>query len=104
MAALMEQMYVENDQLKKRILDNESVGKFPAYFEKIHTAKMTDESENDDFFKDNAKLFIDAQKLIYTDSLNTKKHFNSMVNACITCHEVKCGGPIAKIKKLRITN
>ena len=35
MAALMEQMYVDNLRLKKRILKGEPVGEFPDYFLKI---------------------------------------------------------------------
>jgi len=102
MAALMEQMYVENQSLKNKILKGEPLGKFPDYYLKIHTAKFTDESDNDDFFKENAKLYIDAQKLLYDDPSNAKLNFNKAIDACITCHESKCGGPIPKIKKLYI--
>ena len=30
--------------------------------------------------------------------------FNSMVQACVTCHKSTCPGPISKIKKLRINS
>ena len=102
MAVLMEQMYVENERVKEKIVKGEDVGKFPEYYLKIHTAKFTDESENDAFFKEKAALFIDAQKLIYSNPTNEKKNFNKGVDACITCHESKCGGPIPRIKKLYI--
>lgn len=102
MAALMEQMYVENQNVKDKILKGKSLGKFPEYYLKIHKAKFTDESENDDFFKENAKLFIEAQKKIYSDPTNAKANYNKGIDACIACHESKCGGPIPKIKKLYI--
>jgi len=102
MAALMEQMYAQNTQVKERIIKGEPIGEFPESFLKIHTAKFTDESDNDAFFKENAKLYIAAQKLIYEDPTNAKKHFNDGVQACLTCHEMKCGGPVPKIKKLFI--
>ena len=102
MAALMEQMYVENKKVKERIIKGEPAGKFPEYYLKIHSSKFTDESDNDAFFKENATLYIDAQKLIYDDPANAKQHFNDGVRACLTCHETKCGGPIPKIKKLYI--
>lgn len=102
MALLMEQMNVENTRLKQRIIAGEPIGKFPEYFLKIHSAKMTDENDNDDFFNKNADLYIQSQKIIYKDTINAKQHFNDGVNACITCHENKCGGPIPKIKKLYI--
>ncbi len=102
MAALMEQMYVENKSVKEKISKGEPLGKFPEYYLKIHTAKFTDESENDDFFKENAKLFIEAQKELYSDPTNAKQNYNNGIDACIACHESKCGGPIPKIKKLYI--
>lgn len=102
MAALMEQMYVDNQRLKDRIIKGDTIGKFPSHFMKIHKAVMTDESDNDAFFKEQAAKFIKAQELIYNDPKNAKEHFNNGVDACIACHKQKCGGPIPKIKKLYI--
>ncbi|MEW5675711.1 hypothetical protein ABGT15_05315 [Flavobacterium enshiense] len=102
MAALMEQMYVDNQRLKERIKIGDTIGKLPSHFMKIHSAVMTDKQENDAFFKEQAANFIKAQELIYSDPKNAKEHFNNGVDACIKCHEVKCGGPIPRIKKLYI--
>ena len=102
MAALMEQMYVDNQRLKERITKGDIIGKFPSHFMKIHKAVMTDESENDTFFKDQAAKFIHAQERIYQDPKNAKEHFNAGVDACIQCHQQKCSGPIPRIKKLYI--
>jgi hypothetical protein len=102
MSALMEQMYVDNQRLKERIKKGETIGEFPNHFMQIHKAVMTDESENDVFFKEQAAIFIKAQEMIYQDPKNAKEHFNNGIDACIKCHEVKCGGPISKIKKLYI--
>ncbi|MGX7666228.1 hypothetical protein [Flavobacterium pedocola] len=102
MAVLMEQMYVDNQRLKDRIKAGDTIGKLPSHFMKIHSAVMTDKQENDAFFKEQAAKFIKAQELIYSDPKNAKEHFNNGVDACIKCHEVKCGGPIPRIKKLYI--
>lgn len=102
MAALMEQMYVDNLRLKERITKGDTIGNFPQHFLKIHASAMTDESENDTFFKIQAAKFLKAQELIYKDSLNAKKHFNDAVSSCVACHEQKCEGPIPRIKKLYI--
>jgi hypothetical protein len=102
MSALMEQMYVDNVRLKERIKNGDTIGKFPDHFMKIHASAMTDETENDAFFKAQAAKFIKAQELIYKDTLNAKKHFNDAVSTCIKCHEAKCEGPIVRIKKLYI--
>lgn len=102
MAALMEQMYVDNMRLKERIANGDTIGNFPQHFLKIHASAMTDETENDAFFKAQAAKFLKAQELIYKDSLNAKKHFNDAVASCVACHEQKCEGPIPRIKKLYI--
>ncbi len=102
MASLMERMYAHNKQLRERIINKDTIGKFPEFFNDIFTAKFTDESDNDAFFKENAQKYIDAQKLIYSDPNNLKKNYNDGLNACITCHQGKCGGPIPRIKKLII--
>jgi len=102
MAMLMEQMYADNERLKQRIIAGDTIGKFPQHFLKIHKAVMTDKQENDDFFKSHAKAYIASQELIYSDPNNAKEHFNASIDACVTCHEVKCGGPIVRIKKLYI--
>lgn len=102
MALLMEQMYVDNERLKERIQKGEPVGEFPSHFAKIHGAIMTDPSENDQFFKDNANIFLRAQEMIYKDPENAKEHYSNAIKACISCHEVKCSGPIPRIKKLQL--
>jgi hypothetical protein len=102
MAALMEQMYVDNQRLKERIKKGDTIGRFPDHFLKIHKAVMTDGNENDAFFKEQSAKFIEAQRLIYDDPKNAKQHFNEGVDACLNCHQVKCGGPIPRIKKLYI--
>lgn len=102
MAALMEQMYIDNQRVKENIKNGNSIGKFPDHYFKIYSAKFTDETDNDLFFKVKAKEYIAAQQLLYNDSKNTKEHFNAGVAVCISCHESKCGGPIQRIKKLYI--
>jgi hypothetical protein len=63
---------------------------------------MTDGKDRDAFFEDQAQKFIIAQEQIYKDPKNAIAHFNKGVDACIQCHQQKCGGPIPKIKKLYI--
>lgn len=102
MAALMEQMYAYNTQLKERIVNNQDLGVYPMAFDKIHTATLTESADRDVFFNEQAALFIEAQKAIYADTVSAKENFNKMVNQCLECHAKKCGGPIPRIKKLYI--
>ena len=102
MALLMEQMYTHNLQLKHQITNDGELGEYPEQFDKIHTAEFTDPTDNDSFFQEQAQIYIEYQKDIY-QSDNPEKAFNQMVDACIQCHQVKCGGPITRIKKLYIS-
>lgn len=102
MAALMEQMYAYNTQLKERIVTNQDLGSYPVAFDKLHTAVLTEASDRDAFFNDQAIKFIETQKAIYTNPVQAKDNFNKMVNQCLECHSKKCGGPIPRIKKLII--
>ena len=101
MAILMEQMYVHNKQLREKIIKNDSLGELPKYFLNISVATMTKGKERDDFFNTKTGFFLKRQTEIYS-SKNKEKSYNTMVNACISCHEVKCGGPIDRIKTLYI--
>lgn len=102
MASLMEQMYAYNTQLKERILIGEPLGEYPQAFDKLHIAVLTDASDRDAFFNDQAFKFIEAQKAVYNQTENAKENFNKMVNQCLECHAKKCGGPVPRIKKLLI--
>jgi len=103
MATLMEQMYADNQRIKQKIEENEfDFGEFPAYYSKLYTATFTDPSDLDDFYLEETKNFLKLQELIYTDTTNLKTNFNSVVTACIECHNVKCALAIERIKKLYI--
>lgn len=102
MAALMEQMYVENTRIKATFTSGGEIGTYPVVFDKIYSAKMTDSTDNDAFFQAKAKEFLKHQKLIYSDTKNARTHYQAAINACISCHEKKCGGPIARIKTLKL--
>lgn len=103
MALLMEQMYVDHMRLKEKIVQGEELGTFPEYLSKIHSSVMTDNTDRDAFFEEQSALFEAAHKAIYeATSENKKEAYNHAVQACISCHEVKCSGPIPKIKKLII--
>lgn len=103
MAALMEKMYTNNQAIKQKIEQgNTDLGVFPEEYKTIHVATLTDPSDRDDFFNEQAKKFIAAQELVFSEATRQKENFNNMVDACIACHQKKCGGPIVRIKKLYI--
>ena len=106
MAALMEQMYVDNQRIRQRILEELPIeGDMPSLHQRLFTATMTDPSDRDLFFETQARVFIQIEEAFYADpNQQTKEKFNAIVQACLSCHQKKCGGPIPRIKKLLIPN
>ena len=104
MSLLMNEMFAFNESIKQQIKDGKLNNDFPEHFNKIHTAVLTDSTVRDEAFKEDAQLFLDAQKALFevetTEDL--KVQYNNAVNACISCHEVTCVGPIPRIKKLYV--
>lgn len=103
MALLMNEMYAFNESIKKQIINGEISNSYPEHFNKIYSAVLTDPSVRDAEFETNSKHFIQTQKAVFEDSNNDLKlSYNNAVNACISCHNVTCVGPIPRIKKLLI--
>ncbi|WP_353779472.1 hypothetical protein [Winogradskyella sp. 3972H.M.0a.05] len=104
MANLMNAFYVYNEALKEAINTGSELPEMPEYFDKIHTAKMTDKDGRTPIFQSFAPLYLDAQKAI-KDTLDReilKQRYNATINLCISCHQTECVGPIPRIKKLII--
>lgn len=104
MAALMEQMYVDNQRIRARIMEGLPIDNtMPSLHQRLFSAVMTDPSDKDLFFETQAQAFIQVEEEFYADpNQQTKEKFNAIVEACLSCHQKKCGGPIPRIKKLLI--
>lgn len=104
MAVLMEQMYVDNQRIRDRIMEGIPLtDSMPSLHQRLFTAVMTDPTDRDLFFETQARAFIQVEEAFYEDpNQQTKAKFNAIVEACLSCHQKKCGGPIPRIKKLVI--
>ena len=104
MAALMEYMYTYNTQVRQSVIDGKNPGAFPNEFFKINTAELTDRFHRDAEFEKFAKIFLKAEMDIFNpvSTIPVTDRYNTMVNACISCHQTSCTGPIPRIKKLLI--
>ena len=103
MALLMNEMYAFNESMKQQIIDGTLSTSYPEKFDNIHSAVLTNPSARDLNFESFSKLFLEAQKELFEspqEELITR--YNKAINACISCHNVKCVGPIPRIKKLLI--
>ncbi|WP_338733041.1 hypothetical protein [Mangrovimonas cancribranchiae] len=104
MAILMNQMYAHNLKIKQDILNGDIPAEFPIDFMEIHSAELTKANQRNETFEKFSKIFITAEKNIFNQDSKTplEARFNTAVNACISCHETSCTGPIPRIKKLLI--
>lgn len=106
MSLLMEQMFVYNQRIKDKILEGIAItDSMPSLHYKLLSSEttMTDPSERDDFFEQQAKKYIEIEEEFYQNpTINTKEKFNAIVSSCLECHAKKCGGPVPRIKKLLI--
>lgn len=101
MALLMNEMFAFNESIKQQVLTGELTNSYPQHFDKIHSAVLTDPSVRDADFETKSNLFIDAEKAIFEGTPDdTKARYNNAINACISCHNETCVGPIPRIKKL----
>ena len=107
MALLMEQMYDELEKTKVQVVEGNPIGSFPEKYNKINTAKMTDEFVRNEEFNRFANLYLQNLKTLHESNpndANRKALFNNVVNSCITCHKSDsgCMGPVSRISKLLI--
>ncbi|WP_299162183.1 hypothetical protein [uncultured Tenacibaculum sp.] len=103
MAGLMRNMLSKNEKVREQIIQGKEIGDFNKEYIKIHTAKLTDSSDFDATFLTFANHFEQMhRKLFEVAKEERKEQFNNAINSCVSCHEVKCRGPIPRIEKLLI--
>lgn len=102
MAAFMEEMYKEHKTIKRKLEAGEKIDSLPYNLLDLHTKTFTTPSDYDATYRQFATAFIEVEKLIVSDTSNALEHYNQAINLCISCHQIKCTGPIPRIKKLKI--
>jgi len=73
-------------------------------YENLFTSKTSKDVKIDSAFVANGNSFLNELNLLSQASTRdaARTFFNNAVNACVSCHESYCPGPVARIKKLRI--
>jgi hypothetical protein len=103
MALLMNEMYAYNESIKQQIIEGNLNNNYPQRFDNIHSAVLTNPSVRDFNFESFSKQYLEAQKQVFeSPQEELTVSYNNAINACISCHNVKCVGPIPRIKKLLI--
>lgn len=103
MGKLMIEMYAFNESIKQQIINGNLNNSYPKRFDSIHSAVLTNPTVRDSSFESFSKQFIEAQIQVFESPQEELTiNYNNAVQACISCHNVKCVGPIPRIKKLLI--
>jgi hypothetical protein len=103
LAVLMREMMGSASNLKEMIMKGQLPEKFPEEFLKIHTAKPTDSETKKESFEGFANNYItNLQALYASPKEDLTRNYNSVINACASCHSQHCPGPLKAINKLKI--
>ena len=102
MSYLMREMLADLQQIRARILANESVGSVDVSHRRFRCAWPTDEGMRNPEFDRNAKSYLRTIDALEQAKSDQRGFFMATVGQCISCHTTSCPGPIAAIKKLQI--
>lgn len=104
LSLLMRKMLANAKTLKESTIKEEiPTSVFPEEFLSIHTAKPTDSETKKESFDGFAKNYINSLRKMYSGSkTELKNNFNTVVMACVSCHNDHCPGPLSAIYKLEI--
>ena len=101
LALLMREMYDDGMKTKQQLLDRKEPEVHVKY-KHIHTAKSTESLHVDPTnFSPYASAYETAMdSFIAADASNKVAAYQTMVNACMNCHQTVCPGPKVKIKHM----
>ena len=100
MAQLMRDMTNKLEEIQNKIIKKESLEKQHLTFSIIHKQKTTDPS----FVKPHLKPMSETFNYSVEEfnKKPNKKNYFTIINNCLSCHQLSCPGPIMKINKLKI--
>ncbi len=103
LAMLMRQMETENLNLRRAILEDDSLI-YPKAYHHLNTSKPTQEGTIDEDYKAFSAAYSTSMNNLREGDSNIVYRFNQGVQACVSCHNQFCGGPIERIQQLFITD
>jgi hypothetical protein len=104
MALMMRQMAANADSMKAKLLRGETLDSLSFPFIRFYLVEPTDKNVLEPAFFKNADVYKLAHKNVFDHPKEQVKYYNLMINACISCHENYCSGPLRRIKKMPINN
>lgn len=102
MALMMRLMAAHADSMRSKLLREEAIDSAEFPFLRFYLTEPTDPKVLEPQFFENARLFQQAYKSVFTHPQEQVKYYNNMINSCIHCHESYCNGPLKRIRKFPI--
>lgn len=101
LAALMREMHDNLSTVRDQLELGQNPDSLPVFFDRILSAEATDPTDINDTYKALAASFLKARNQYNLSKIELKtQHYTYVIDACVSCHEVFCGGPMDKIKRL----
>jgi cytochrome c553 len=105
LSLLMRKMEKQLSDARPAVLNGKYKGTYPKEFDKIYTAKPTDNETKMSSYDVFANVYISAVKsFVSAKPADQVDSYNNVVNTCLACHSQHCPGPVGRIKKLLIPN
>jgi hypothetical protein len=102
MAQLMRDMTLKLEDIKTSIENNEVLGENQLDFALIHNQKATDSS----FVKPHIKTMSEsfAYAIEQFNNEPNSSNYSTIINNCLSCHQLSCPGPVVRINQLKLNH
>ena len=100
LSLFMRDMYDLHYTWKKEIEEHGKISTLPLEFDRLHSAVATNPGDLNETYTAMAEMYKSNIKELTQNPENPRELYNIAVGNCVSCHEIFCQGPIAKIKKL----
>ena len=102
MAQLMRDMTLKLEGIKTAIENNEVLDENQLDFAIIHNQKATDSSFVKPHIKPMSESFAYAIEQFNKDP--NSSNYSTIINNCLSCHQLSCPGPVVRINKLKLNH
>lgn len=98
----MREMYEHYDEIKKDLLQGKSIEEVKAFKHILTDIPTEDKKNKTAIYKTMSQVYFNA-----VEQMNLQRDqeaFKLVVDACMSCHQQICPGPMIKIKKLYVNS
>ncbi|MCE2773442.1 MAG: hypothetical protein LW750_08390 [Bacteroidetes bacterium] len=104
LAVIMRGLADHSEAMKTAIQKGEALPLQPEILERLKTADRTDKNIDVQVYNSHADAYLAQMSQLYGAAQEERpKYFNATIDACISCHENFCHGPIKRIRKLYLS-